>query len=143
MLVGIGVVAAAPGTAWYFFLRKPAPAAGAAASAPSIAVLPLVNMSSDREQEYFSDGLTEELLNLLAKVPGLQVAARTSTFAFKGKNVKMSEIGVELGVATVLEGSVRKSGDQVRITTQLINASDGYHLWSETCLLYTSPSPRD
>ena len=89
-------------------------------------------MSSDKEQEYFSDGLSEELLNLLAKVPGLQVAARTSAFAFKGKNVKISEIGRELGVATVLEGSVRKSGEQVRITTQLINAADGFHLWSET-----------
>jgi len=135
ILVGIGVLAAAPGTIWYFFVRKPAqpaPGAGDVATAPSIAVLPLVNLSSDKEQEYFSDGLTEELLNLLAKVPGLHVAARTSAFAFKGKNVKMSEIGQELGVATLLEGSVRKSGDQVRITTQLINAGDGYHLWSET-----------
>ena len=91
-----------------------------------------MNLSSDKEQEYFSDGLTEELLNLLAKVPGLRVASRTSAFAFKGKNAKMSEIGRELGVGTVLEGSVRKSGDQVRITTQLISAADGYHLWSET-----------
>jgi serine/threonine-protein kinase len=133
ILAGISVVSAAPGVAWYLWLRKPAlPAAVPAAPGPSIAVLPLVNMSSDKEQEYFSDGLTEELLNLLAKVPGLQVAARTSSFAFKGKNTRISEIGQELGVATLLEGSVRKSGDQVRITTQLINAADGYHLWSET-----------
>jgi serine/threonine-protein kinase len=132
LLLAIGMLAAAPGVAWYLFLRKPAPAGGSAATKPSIAVLPLVNLSSDKEQEYFSDGLTEELLNLLAKVPGLHVAARTSAFAFKGKNVKMSEIGQELGVATLLEGSVRKSGDQIRITTQLINAGDGYHLWSET-----------
>ena len=133
LLAGVGLLAAAPGVIWYFVLRKPAPASQeAAAAGPSIAVLPLVNLSSDKEQEYFSDGLSEELLNLLAKVPGLHVAARTSAFAFKGKNVKMSEIGQELGVATLLEGSVRKAGDRVRITTQLIKASDGYHLWSET-----------
>ena len=138
LILGLGAAAAAPGLV-YFFARPgagSAPGQGAAAAPvaanPSIAVLPLVNLSSDKEQEYFSDGLTEELLNLLAKVPGLRVASRTSAFAFKGKNVKMSEIGRELGVGTVLEGSVRKSGDQVRITTQLINASDGYHLWSET-----------
>ena len=135
LLMAIGVVAAAPGVIWYLVLpghSKAHEAAAPSAAVPSIAVLPLVNLSSDKEQEYFSDGLTEELLNLLAKVPGLHVAARTSAFAFKGKNVKMSEIGQELGVATLLEGSVRKSGDQIRITTQLINASDGYHLWSET-----------
>jgi TolB-like protein/Tfp pilus assembly protein PilF len=130
-LVGIGVLAAAPGIIWYFVIRaRPAPAESAAG--PSIAVLPLVNLSSDKEQEYFSDGLSEELLNLLAKVPGLHVAARTSAFAFKGKNEKIGDIARELNVATVLEGSVRKAGDQIRITTQLINAADGYHLWSET-----------
>jgi serine/threonine-protein kinase len=138
LLLGLGAAAAAPGLVYYFArpgavpASAPGAAAAPAAASPSIAVLPLVNLSSDKEQEYFSDGLTEELLNLLAKVPGLRVASRTSAFAFKGKNVKMSEIGHELGVATVLEGSVRKSGDQVRITTQLINAADGYHLWSET-----------
>jgi serine/threonine-protein kinase len=138
LLLGLGAAAAAPGLVYYFArpgavpASAPGSAAAPAAASPSIAVLPLVNLSSDKEQEYFSDGLTEELLNLLAKVPGLRVASRTSAFAFKGKNVKMSEIGHELGVATVLEGSVRKSGDQVRITTQLINAADGYHLWSET-----------
>ena len=101
-------------------------------SDPSIAVLPLVNMSSDKEQDYFSDGISEELLNLLAKVPKLRVIARTSSFSFKGKDVPIPEIAQQLRVATVLEGSVRKAGDKVRITAQLIRASDGSHLWSET-----------
>ena len=99
---------------------------------PSIAVLPLVNMSSDKEQEYFSDGISEELLNLLAKVPKLRVIARTSSFGFKGKDTPIAEIARQLHVASVLEGSVRKSGDKVRITAQLIRASDGSHLWSDT-----------
>jgi len=98
----------------------------------SIAVLPFVNMSSDPEQEYFSDGISEELLNLLAGIPELRVAARTSAFSYKGKDTKIDVIGKELGVAHVLEGSVRKSGDRVRITAQLIRAENGYHLWSET-----------
>jgi TolB-like protein len=127
------VLAGAPGVVWYFFIRaRPAAVAPAAEARPSIAVLPLVNLSSDKEQEYFSDGLSEELLNLLAKVPGLRVAARTSAFAFKGKNEDVGEIGRKLHVATILEGSVRRSGDQIRITAQLVNAADGYHLWSET-----------
>jgi len=95
-------------------------------------VLPFVNMSSDEEQEYFSDGLAEELLNLLTKIPELRVAARTSSFSYKDKGVKVAQIGAELNVGHVLEGSVRKSGDRVRITVQLIQAEDGYHLWSET-----------
>ncbi|MFT5139025.1 MAG: TolB-like protein [Lysobacterales bacterium] len=98
----------------------------------SIAVMPFVNMSADAENEYFSDGLSEELLNLLAKVDGLKVAARTSTFKFKGKEVDIAEIGEQLNVATVLEGSVRKSGNTARITAQLIKVDDGFHLWSET-----------
>lgn len=98
----------------------------------SIAVLPFVNMSSDEEQEYFSDGLSEELLNLLAKIPQLRVAARTSSFSFKGQNLEIPEIAQRLNVAHVLEGSVRKAGNQVRITAQLVQAEDGYHLWSET-----------
>jgi TolB-like protein len=98
----------------------------------SIAVLPFVNMSSDEEQEYFSDGLSEELLNLLAKIPELQVAARTSSFSFKGKDLEVTEIASRLKVAHVLEGSVRKHGNQLRITAQLIQADNGYHLWSET-----------
>jgi len=98
----------------------------------SIAVLPFVNMSSDEEQEFFSDGIAEELLNLLAQIPQLRVAARTSSFSFKGQNLKIPDIAQRLGVANVLEGSVRKSGNQVRITAQLIKAADGYHLWSST-----------
>lgn len=97
----------------------------------TIAVLAFDNMSADPENEYFCDGLAEELLNALAKVEGLKVVARTSAFSFKGKNVNVGEIGEALGVNTVLEGSVRKSGNRLRITVQLINASDGYHLWSE------------
>jgi adenylate cyclase len=97
----------------------------------SIAVLPFVNMSGDTDNEYFCDGLAEELLNALAKIDGLKVAARTSAFSFKGKAVDIGEIGQKLSVKCVLEGSVRKSGDKLRITVQLINAADGYHLWSE------------
>jgi adenylate cyclase len=98
----------------------------------SIAVLPFVNMSSDPEQEYFSDGLSEELLNLLAKIPQLRVTSRSSAFYYKGKDIKISEIGRELGVDHILEGSVRKSGDDIRITAQLINVKDDAHIWSET-----------
>ena len=98
----------------------------------SIAVLPFVNMSSDAEQEYFSDGLSEELLNLLAKIPELNVAARTSSFSLKGKDLAIPEIASRLNVAHVLEGSVRKDGNQIRVTAQLIRADNGYHLWSET-----------
>ncbi len=104
----------------------------AAAAPKGIAVLPLANMSADPENEYFSDGMTEEIINALAKVPGMQVASRTSSFAFKGKEVDVRQIGDKLGVSSVLEGSVRKVGSRVRITAQLINVADGYHLWSET-----------
>ncbi|MGB5256488.1 MAG: tetratricopeptide repeat protein [Woeseiaceae bacterium] len=99
---------------------------------PSIAVLPFVNMSDDKENEYFSDGLAEELLNLLAKIPRLHVAGRTSSFKFKGQNEDLRIIGEQLNVANVLEGSVRKSGTRLRITAQLVDAENGYHLWSET-----------
>ena len=98
---------------------------------PSIAVLPFVNMSADPENEYFCDGLAEDLLNALTKINDLKVAARTSAFSFKGRNTNVSEIGAALHVNTVLEGSVRKSANRLRITAQLINAADGYHLWSE------------
>ena len=98
----------------------------------SIAVLPFRNLSEDKDNAFFSDGIQEELLNLLSKVPQLQVAARTSSFSFKGKQVEIPEIARQLHVANVLEGSVRKSGDQLRITAQLIRAAEGYHLWSET-----------
>lgn len=97
----------------------------------SIAVLPFVNMSADAENEYFCDGLAEEFLNALAKINGLRVAARTSSFSFKNKDINISEIGRVLDVGTVLEGSVRKAGKKVRITVQLINTANGYHLWSE------------
>lgn len=98
----------------------------------SIAVLPFVNMSPDKDNEYFSDGITEELLNALSKVEGLKVTSRTSSFVFKNKHQDIREIGKQLNVTTVLEGSVRKAGNRVRITAQLINTSDGYHIWSET-----------
>jgi serine/threonine protein kinase/Flp pilus assembly protein TadD len=103
-----------------------------APTAPSIAVLPFVNMSSDAENQYFSDGLAEELIAVLTKVKGLHVSSRTSSFAFKGKNEDVRKIGEQLNVRTVLEGSVRKSGNRLRIAAQLVNVADGYHLWSET-----------
>ena len=96
-----------------------------------IAVLPFINMSTDSDNEYFSDGITEEILNVLARIEELRVTARTSSFSFKGKNIAVQEIGKELNVQYVLEGSVRKSGNRVRITAQLISVSDGFHLWSE------------
>jgi serine/threonine protein kinase/Flp pilus assembly protein TadD len=106
--------------------------AAAAPEGPSIAVLPFSNMSADPENEYFSDGLSEELLNVLAKIPELKVTGRTSSFAFKGRQEDLRVIGQKLGVGTLLEGSVRKAGNRVRITAQLIKAADGFHLWSET-----------
>ena len=98
----------------------------------SIAVLPFVNMSGDPENEFFSDGITEEILNVLTRIEGLRVTSRTSSFAFKGKNGDIREVASKLNVKTILEGSVRKAGNRVRITAQLINASDDYHFWSET-----------
>ena len=103
---------------------------------PSVAVLPFVNMSDDKENEYFSDGLTETLLHMLSQLPGLRVAARTSSFAFKGQSISIDEIAAALGVANVLEGSVQKAGDRVRVTAQLIRANDGFHIWSQN---YTRP----
>ena len=105
--------------------------AAEAVSTPSVAVLPFVNMSGNADNEYFSDGLTETLLHKLAQVAGLKVAARTSSFAFKGRNIDVREIADALNVAHVLEGSVQRAGDRVRITAQLIQADDGYHLWSD------------
>jgi len=103
---------------------------------PSVAVLPFVNMSEDASNEYFSDGLTETLLHMLAQLPDLRVAARTSSFAFKGQNTSISDIAATLGVAHILEGSVQKSGGRVRVTAQLIRANDGFHVWSQN---YTRP----
>lgn len=110
--------------------RQEVPAARVADN--SIAVLPFVNMSDDADNEYFSDGLSEELLNLLTKIPQIKVASRTSAFSYKGKDFKISDVGRELNVAHVLEGSVRKSGDLIRITAQLIKVEDGFHMWSES-----------
>src|SRR5262245_15718829 len=98
----------------------------------SIAVLPFLNLSSNRENEYFSDGLTEEIIHALGKVSGMSVVARTSVFQYKGKAYDIRQIGEQLRVQTVLEGSVRSSGERLRVTAQLVNANDGYHLWSET-----------
>ncbi len=103
-----------------------------APEAASIAVLPFADMSPDRDQEYFCDGMTEEIIDALANIPGARVVARTSSFAFKGKQQDIREIGKKLNVATVLEGSVRKDGDRLRVTVQLNSVADGYHLWSET-----------
>ncbi len=114
--------------------RRPASGLAEPASADhkSVAVLAFANLSDDKANEYFSDGISEELLNVLAKVPGLKVTARTSAFHFKGKDTPISEIARQLGVAYVVEGSVRKAGDKVRITAQLIKAADGFHVWSDT-----------
>ena len=122
--------------------EKPAAAASPVASAgvpassaiseKSIAVLPFVDMSEKRDQEYFADGMAEEIINLLSNVPDLRVPARTSSFYFKGKSTKLPDIARELGVAHVLEGSIRRSGSQIRVTAQLVRADTGYHLWSQT-----------
>jgi len=113
---------------------KASPATATAFTPPphSIAVLPFINLSGDQAQEYFSDGLTEELLNSLAEIKALQVAARTSAFSFKGKDNDISTIARKLNVAAILEGSVRRSEHTVRVTAQLINAVTGFHLWSKT-----------
>jgi len=122
---------------WNFYFRPPFEPASVERMAfalpdkPSIAVLPFVNMSEDPKQEYFSDGLTEEIITALSKVPKLFVIARNSTFSYKGKSVKVNQVAEELGVRYVLEGSVRKAGDRVRITAQLIDALGGHHLWAE------------
>ena len=127
-------------------LTSPSPASGTPAAAKrappdqpretaelkAIAVLPLANMSADPENEYFSDGITEDIINALAKVPGIQVASRTSSFAFKGKDVDLRHIGDKLGVSSVLSGSVRKVGNRIRIVAQFVSVERGYHIWSET-----------
>ena len=129
VVLALGLAAAAPGVLYFFVGRRPAPEASAP---PSIAVLPFVNMSSDKETDYFSDGITEELINALANVDGLRVASRTAVFALKGKALGVQQIGAELNVGTLLEGSIRREGNALRITAQLIKVSDGYHLWSKS-----------
>jgi TolB-like protein/Tfp pilus assembly protein PilF len=128
-IIGLLVLAVA-----YFAFQggDPIPATGLNGQAKTIAVLPFANMSGDPEQEFFSDGISEELLNVLAKVKGLQVTSRTSAFAFKGKDISIPKIAAELGVEHVLEGSVRMAGDRVRITAQLIDVKTDSHLWSES-----------
>ena len=117
----------------YPFVQRTGDAAAAKVTdEKSVAVLAFANLSDDKANEYFSDGISEELLNVLAKVPGLRVSARTSAFYFKGKDTPIPEIARKLGVAYVVEGSVRKSGEKVRITAQLIKAADGFHVWSDT-----------
>jgi serine/threonine protein kinase/Tfp pilus assembly protein PilF len=108
-----------------------APAASEPAGIRSLAVLPFANLSADKENEYFGDGLAEEIINALTRLPGLRVIARTSSFSFRGKEVDIRKIGADLNVENILEGSVRKAGNRIRVTTQLISAADGYHLWSE------------
>jgi adenylate cyclase len=130
-LAGMIVIILGLYTVYSRYLAVPATAPGEK-QIKSIAVLPFVNMSPDKDQEYFCDGLAEELLNMLARVKGLRVIARTSSFAFKGEKVDIATIGEKLDVESVLEGSVRKADHMVRITTQLINVSDRSHLWSET-----------
>ncbi len=132
------VVAAGAWAIWNFYFRPPAiePAsiekmAYPLPDRPSIAVLPFANMSGDPEQGYFSDGITEEIITALSKVPKLFVIARNSTFTYKGKPVKIKQVAEELGVRYVLEGSIRKSGDKIRISAQLIDALTGHHLWAE------------
>jgi TolB-like protein/tetratricopeptide (TPR) repeat protein len=130
-LGAVALVALALG--WYF-KGQPSYRAGdiPASSGPSVAVLPFANMSGKADEDYFSDGMTEELLNVLAKIPKLNVAARTSVFEFKGKGGDVREIGRKLGVSHIVEGSVRRDGGQVRITAQLIRVADGFHVWSDS-----------
>src|SRR5438132_5013417 len=130
-IVGVAVIAA--GLLAFQLFRTARSTITSSAENKSVAVLPFVNMSADKNDEYLSDGMTEELINLLARVPGLRVPGRTSCFAFKGKNEEdiFRKVGDQLHVGTVLEGSVRKAGDKLRVTAQLINVSDGYHLWSK------------
>lgn len=129
-LAGVLVAAALGG--WWLTTHRFHTSAPSADERKSIAVLPFVNMSSDKENEYFSDGITEDLITALSKMSGLHVAARTSSFAFKGKNDDIKKIGEQLHVGAVLEGSVAKAGNHVRITAQLIDTANGYHLWSES-----------
>jgi TolB-like protein len=135
LLVGLGVVVAVPGLAWYAWQTRNQPAAevkNTLAAGPSIAVLPFADLSPNHDQDYFSDGVAEEILTALSNVPGLRVPGRASSFYFKGKNAEPSEIARKLGVANLLEGSVRRSGNKLRISAEVVKASDGERLWSQT-----------
>jgi serine/threonine-protein kinase len=128
------IVGAALSVGLFFIGRYTARNSGSASELPakSIAVLPFVDLSQAKDQEYFCDGISEEILDALAKVEGLRVVARTSSFSFKGKNADVSEIAQKLNVQNVLEGSLRREGNRIRVTAQLVNARDGFHVWSET-----------
>jgi TolB-like protein len=127
------ILAAVTWAVWNSYTRQVAPNAKPGLSDElSIAVLPFVNMSGDPNQEYFSDGITEEIITSLSKVPKLLVIARNSTFTYKGKSVKVQQVAEDLGVRYILEGSVRKAGEQVRISAQLVDATTGHHLWAES-----------
>src|SRR5216684_2759095 len=139
-IAGLAIIVATVLVVQHLSLRPPTPSASIPPAQPpalplpdkpSIAVLPFTNMSDDRDQEYFSDGMTDDLITALSRLPDLFVIARTSTFTYKDKAAKVQDIGRDLGVAYVLEGSVRKAGDNLRITAQLVDASSGDHLWAE------------
>jgi TolB-like protein len=143
-ILGPDAIATVPGRGYRFTLQPepagspqhapaaPTPPAPADADLPSIAVLPFVNISDDAANQYFADGLSEELLNVLSKIRGLRVASRTSAFSFKGVPVDIPTAARKLNVATILEGSVRKAGSRVRITAQLVHVATDSHLWSQT-----------
>src|SRR6202034_2889153 len=143
-IVAVVALVTAPAIRGGWLWHKPVPKLEASTASPpvaampaaipekSVAGLPFLDMSEKKDQEYFSDGLSEELIDMLTKVPELRVPALTSSFYFKGKQVTISDIAKALSVANVLEGSVRKSGNHLRVTAQLVRADSGYHLWSET-----------
>ncbi len=139
-LIALGVLLGAPGVGWYWWRHRTAPLEEAQAAppaappqqtAPSIAVLPFVDLSPGKDQEFFSDGISEEILNALTQIDGLHVAGRTSSFSFKGRNEDLRKIGKQLDVGVVLEGSVRKSGSRVRVAAQAIKVADGFNIWSQ------------
>src|SRR6516165_2014366 len=133
---GLGVLAASvlllTATGSYFWWSGKSNGHATARRAPSIAVLPFVDLSRNKDQEYFSDGLAEELINDLAKIPDVRVVARSSSFQFKGRNEDLRSVGRQLAVTSILEGSVRREGDHLRIRVDLTRTSDGFQLWSDT-----------
>jgi adenylate cyclase len=143
LIAAMVMIAGALAVSITFILQRPSPKSMSTPAAPtttamtsipgkSIAVMPFLDLSQAKDQEYFCDGISEEILDALAKIEGLRVVARTSSFSFKGKNADVSEVANKLNVQNVLEGSLRRDGNRIRITAQLINARDGFHLWSET-----------
>ena len=130
--VAIIVILAAGSIGLTYYVFRQAPPPTSSQSAPSIAVLPFADMSPGGDQAWFADGVSEEILNVLAKTEGLQVASRTASFRYRGDDTDIKAAAAEMNVTTVLEGSVRSQGDQMRITAQLINAEDGFHLWSDS-----------